>query len=193
MILRVPRKGLGVAAAAVFLLCGLCQLATAAGSWLAVRQTNGHDWLYIINEIERITYDGDQLDVITVDGVDTYALDAIIRIDFIPDTTTVGVDGPGNRPVSIDPSHLFQNSPNPFSPETRIAFDLPTAGRAELRIYDVRGRLVRTLIDGKRAAGPQSVSWDGRDETGVEVASGVYFYSLNAPGVDESRRMILVR
>lgn len=192
-ILTQLRREHRVAAAAILLLCGCSQIAVAGDSWLAVRQTSGHDWLYALDEIERITYGVDELYVTTVDGTDTYALEAIVRIDFLPDTTTVGVDGPGDRPISIDPSHLFQNQPNPFSPATWIAFDLPLDGRAELRIYDVSGRLIRTLMDEKRPAGPHSVRWDGRDETGRAVASGVYFYSLTAPGVDENRRMILVK
>ena len=180
-------------AVAVVLLCGLSQIALAGDAWLVVRQTNGHDWMYTLNEIERITYGADELYVVTAGGTDTYALDAIVRVDFIPDTTTVGVDGPGNRPISLDPTHLFQNVPNPFWPDTRIAFELPLAGRAELKIFDVSGRLIRTLVDEKRPAGRHSVRWDGCDETGRAVPSGVYFYSLTAPGVDENRRMILVK
>jgi flagellar hook assembly protein FlgD len=192
-ILTQPRRKLGMTAAVVVLLCGLSQLAVAADSWLAIHQTNDHEWLYTLNEIEHMTYGTNELYVTTANGTDTYALEAIVRIEFIPDTTTVGVDGPGGRPVSIDPSHLFQNYPNPFSPETQIAFDLPSAGRAEIRIYDAKGRLIRMLIDEKRPAGLNSVSWDGRDGTGRAVATGVYFYSLTAPGVDENRRMILVK
>ena len=192
-ILTQPRKEYCVAAAAILLLCALSQIAMAAESWLVIRQTNGHKWLYTMDEIERITYGEDELYVTTADGTDTYALEAIVRIDFIPDTTTVGIDGPRDRPISIDPSHLFQNQPNPFSPETQITFDLPLAGRAELKIFDVSGRLIRTLVDEKLPAGPHSVRWDGRDETGRAVTSGVYFYSLTASGVDESRRMILVK
>lgn len=191
--LKQPKRGFALAVTAVLLLCGLSQIALAGEAWLAVRQTNGHEWMYTLSEVERITYGADELYVIKADGTDTYALDEIARIDFIPDTTTVGVDGPGDRPISLDPRHLMQNAPNPFSPETRIAFDLPAAGRAELRIYDVSGRLIRTLVDEKRPAGPHSVRWDGRDETGRALSSGVYFYSLTAPGVDENRRMILVK
>jgi len=191
MLIR-RRRAIGVSAA-VLLLCALCPTAMGAESWLAIRQANGHDWLYTMNEIERITYGEDELYVTTIERTDTYSLDAIVRIDFIPDTTTVSVGPPGNRPTPPDPLHLFQNWPNPFSPGTQIAFDLPVAGRAELLIFDVSGRLVRTLVDEKRPAGLQSVRWDGRDETGRAVASGVYFYSLTAPGVDENRRMILVK
>jgi len=192
-ILAQLRKGWRPAASAILLLCGLSQIAMAVDSWLVIRQMNGHGWYYTLTDIERISYGGNELYVITSSGTDTFARETIVRIDFIPDTTTVGVDDPRDRPVSIDPSFLFQNRPNPFLPETQIAFELPLAGRAELRIYDVSGRLVRTLVDERRPAGPHSVMWNGRDETGRKVASGVYFYSLSAPGVDENRRMILVK
>jgi len=187
------KRGFTLAAAMLILLCGLSQAALAGDAWLAIHQTNGESWRYKLVNIERITYGEDVLRVVRASDTHTYALDAIVRIDFIPDTTTVGVEGPGDRPISLDPTHLFQNTPNPFWPDTRIAFDLPAAGRAELKIFDVSGRLIRTLVDEKRPAGPHSVRWDGRDGNGRAVASGVYFYSLTAPGVDENRRMILVK
>ncbi len=192
-MLNKPRKKSWVAAFALLVLCALSQLAAAADSWIAIHQTDGHDWLYTLSEIEGITYGADELYVVTAGRTDTYPLSSIVSIEFIPSTATVGVEGPGGGPISVDPSHLFQNYPNPFSPETHIGFDLPSAGRAEIRIYDARGRLVRTLVDEKRPAGRQNVKWDGRDEAGREVASGIYFYSLTAPGVDENRRMILVK
>ena len=192
-ILKQPRRELGVAVGAVLLLCGLSQIAMAGDAWLAIHLTGGEYWRNRLVDIERITYGQDELYVIRADGTDRYALDAIVRIDFVPDTTTVGVESPDDRPISLGSRYLFQNAPNPFWPKTRIAFDLPGAGRAELKIFDVSGRLIRTLVDEKRRAGPHSVRWDGRDETGRAVPSGVYFYSLTAPGVEENRRMILVK
>ena len=62
-----------------------------------------------------------------------------------------------------------------------------------LRIYDVGGRLVRTLFDGQQAAGQKMVTWDGRDERGRSVASGVYFYRLQAPSYKKTLKMVLVR
>lgn len=168
--------------AVILLFCGLSQTAASADSWLAVRLTNGHDWRYTLNDVECILYGEDELCVITVHGSETYALEAIARLDFIPDTTTVSVEGPGARPIPAVPSHLLQNTPNPFSPDTRIAFDLPLAGRAELRIYDVSGRLIRTLVDKKLPPGPHSVRWDGRDETRRKMASGVFFVRSWLPG-----------
>ena len=90
-------------------------------------------------------------------------------------------------------SYLAQNYPNPFNPTTRIAFGLSAPGHVSLRIYDVAGRLVRALANDDRRAGRYDVSWDGRDSNGRAVASGIYFYRLNAGAFESTKKMILVR
>ena len=77
-----------------------------------------------------------------------------------------------------DKFDLFQNYPNPFNPETTIKFQLPQAGEVIVTIYDVYGREVKTLIHGQWAAGVHSVIWDGTDQRGQGVASGMYFYRI---------------
>lgn len=89
---------------------------------------------------------------------------------------------------------LSSNYPNPFNPRTTIRFRTEAdAERVSLRIYDVAGRLVRTLVDGALAAGDHQVMWQGRDDAGSEVASGVYLYRLEAGAASRSRSMVLVR
>jgi len=88
---------------------------------------------------------------------------------------------------------LAQNAPNPFNPQTTLRFGIPEAGAVCLAIYDVNGRLVRTLVDGAVAAGMHEIVWDARDDVGRAVASGVYVYSLNAGADVAVRRMVLVR
>jgi flagellar hook assembly protein FlgD len=83
------------------------------------------------------------------------------------------------------PGITFQTSnyPNPFNPSTTIKFSMPTAGHLKLSIFNVRGQLVKTLIDGIRPAGAdQTIMWDGTDERGSSAASGVYFYEARAMG-----------
>ena len=99
--------------------------------------------------------------------------------------------GPASVPVAA--AALEQNHPNPFNPKTAIRFALREAGDVTLAIFDVGGRRVRTLADGPLAAGRHEAIWDGRDETGGELASGVYFYRLRAEGVKLSRRMLLLK
>jgi hypothetical protein len=88
---------------------------------------------------------------------------------------------------------LHQNVPNPFNPTTTIAFDLPERASVKLAIFDVSGKLIRTLVDAEMAPGHKSVGWDGRDTAGREVASGVYFYRLETPEFGQSRKMLLLR
>jgi subtilisin family serine protease len=88
---------------------------------------------------------------------------------------------------------LEANRPNPFNPVTTIVFEIPRAGRATLRIYSVRGALVRTLVDEPLPAGRYSARWDGRDDRGVGLASGIYIYELDEGGRQASRKMSLLK
>jgi M6 family metalloprotease-like protein len=88
---------------------------------------------------------------------------------------------------------LRQNVPNPFNPDTRIAFSLPSRMHVVLAVHDVAGRRVITLIDGSRPAGINDVLWNGRDSRGSRVASGVYFYRLEAGGRSFTRKMLLLK
>lgn len=95
--------------------------------------------------------------------------------------------------TSTDGVELAPNAPNPFNPMTQINFRLPKADHVSLRVYDVRGRLIRTLADGAFDAGRHSVTWDGRDEGGTPAASGVYFYELRAGDQVARNRMTLTK
>jgi hypothetical protein len=89
---------------------------------------------------------------------------------------------------------LTQNYPNPFNPSTVIGYDVPAGGGAvAIRIYDVGGRLVRTLVNGVETPGRKTVEWHGRDDRGNTVATGVYFYQMTAPGFERTRKMVLVK
>ena len=90
-------------------------------------------------------------------------------------------------------TRLEQNSPNPFNPTTAIRFTLASKETVTLAVYDLNGRLVRTLVSGTRDLGSHSVTWDGRDNAGTSVASGVYFYRLDAGKVSDTRKMVLLK
>lgn len=85
---------------------------------------------------------------------------------------------------------LHANTPNPFGGATRISFNVPNRSDAKLRVFDVQGRLVRTLVDGAVEAGRHEVSWNGTNEKRESVAPGVYFYRLEAAGQEATRKMI---
>lgn len=89
---------------------------------------------------------------------------------------------------------LYQNAPNPFNPTTTIRYDVPVGGgQVRLEIFDVNGRLVRALVDRRDAPGEKSITWDGIDERGVPVASGVYFYRLVTGSFSETRKMVMMK
>ncbi|NLN85887.1 MAG: T9SS type A sorting domain-containing protein [Candidatus Cloacimonetes bacterium] len=88
---------------------------------------------------------------------------------------------------------LKGNYPNPFNPSTTIAFELATGGATKLRVYNVRGQLIKTLANGELNPGSHRAVWDGRDEGGREVSSGVYFYRLEAPGYLSTRKMLMLK
>ncbi|HEU4930368.1 MAG TPA: kelch repeat-containing protein [Candidatus Krumholzibacteria bacterium] len=98
-----------------------------------------------------------------------------------------------NTPPAANLLTLHANYPNPFNPSTTIRFELGAASRATLRVYDVRGTIVRTLFDETREAGPGVAMWDGRDDSGRAVGSGVYLFRLTAGGESRSSKMVLLK
>ena len=89
--------------------------------------------------------------------------------------------------------YLRQNRPNPFRSRTSIQLELPSAAHVTLQIYDAGGRLVRHLPNKQLARDSHTIDWDGRDDRGGVVASGVYFYQLGVDDRTETRRLIMVR
>ena len=89
---------------------------------------------------------------------------------------------------------LHQNIPNPFNPVTTINYEVAAGGAdVTLAVYDVAGRLVRMLLDEHQAAGSHDVVWDGRDDAGTAVSSGVYFYRMSSGAFTDSKRMVLLK
>jgi hypothetical protein len=88
---------------------------------------------------------------------------------------------------------LMPNAPNPFNPQTVIAFELAEAGPVQLAVYDLGGRLIRELTDGHQSAGIHRVVWDGRDRAGEPVASGTYVYRLVSADGTISRKMTVLK
>ncbi len=101
----------------------------------------------------------------------------------------------GGTPTDVPAAPVLsaRNYPNPFNPSTTIAYNLPRTGDATLRIYDLRGRLVKTLLRGRQPAGPGSVVWDGTDERGAAVASGIYVRELVAGDDVRLGKMALIK
>jgi hypothetical protein len=99
--------------------------------------------------------------------------------------------GPDIPPVPED-TRLYANYPNPFNPRTTISFDLAESAVVELRIFNLRGQLIRTIFHDMLDAGNYRFVWDGRDSQNRKVSSGLYFYQLRCPGINLRRKMMLI-
>jgi hypothetical protein len=89
--------------------------------------------------------------------------------------------------------HLSQNYPNPFNPETKISFTIPKAGDVTIKVYDVQGREVTTLVNAAMNAGTHEVVWNGTNSSGLRVASGMYVYTLKSADRVLSKKMVLMK
>ncbi len=98
------------------------------------------------------------------------------------------------RPIARQLTNaLSQNYPNPFNPKTTIVFSLREQGQVSLNIYDVKGRLVRTLVDRKLDANLHRVEWDGLGNNGSPISSGIYFYRIKAGDFTQTKKMLLLK
>lgn len=124
---------------------------------------------------------------------DTFALvaDAVIIRELSTPKIPVGVAEEEELPREFA---LSQNYPNPFNPVTNINFSLPEAVTVELKVYDLLGREVRTLINGESLnPGYHTIRWDGRNDYGTSVSSGVYFYRIVAGGFVKAKKMMMLK
>jgi C1A family cysteine protease len=171
---------------------------------------DGPAWLTIVDSTA--DYGLIPLDVVEFGGGDTYTLE-MSAYPGGPFTVTLGVeyedvcgtpyqvDVPielersmtGIETPPIDRVRLLQNYPNPFNPNTTIRYELPEGCHVRLAVYDVAGRLVRILVDDQRAGGVHDTVWNGMDSGGLPVASGIYFYRLDAARAVITKKMALLR
>jgi hypothetical protein len=102
----------------------------------------------------------------------------------------IAVNGEEKIPKSFA---ISQNYPNPFNPQTVIKYDLPKPSHVRLLIYNILGQKVRTVVDEDQGAGRKSVNWDGKDDQGKDVASGIYFYQIKAGEFSMVKKMVLLK
>jgi FlgD Ig-like domain len=107
----------------------------------------------------------------------------------------VALNGGATTPESALPTKfaLKQNAPNPFNPTTMVSYDLPKPANVRLEIFNVLGQRVKTLVDGYQEAGSKSVMWDGTDRSGSSVASGIYFYRIQAGENTATMKMMMLK
>jgi len=88
---------------------------------------------------------------------------------------------------------LGQNFPNPFNPETKIIYRIPEAGKVTIKIFNILGQDVKTLVNKELEAGTYEVVWNGRNDAGMNVSSGIYFYRIKTKNFSATKKMMLVR
>jgi len=125
---------------------------------------------------------------------DGYVTEEGWYVDDISFTSTGGtgtsVEGPDGLPTKFA---LLQNVPNPFNPVTVVSYAVPERAHVLIEVYNVAGRLVRTLVDGEQEAGVLSTVWDGTDDRGQRTASGVYFCRMRSESFDDAVKMVLLK
>ena len=99
----------------------------------------------------------------------------------------------GEEPIPVLVNALHPNFPNPFNPSTTVSYSLAKSGNATLRIYNTKGQLVKTLVSGGQKAGQNKIVWDGLNDSGKPVSSGLYFYKLDAPNYTSTRKMLMLK
>ncbi|UCG51069.1 MAG: T9SS type A sorting domain-containing protein [Candidatus Latescibacterota bacterium] len=114
-------------------------------------------------------------------------------VAMVSDFTNIEIDPSGIGDIPRMETALYQNAPNPFNPSTTIRYSLSERQRVTIQVYDVAGRLVRTLVDDERPAGVQKVQWHGVNDHGERVASGVYFFVMRANGFKDVKKAVFLK
>ena len=105
-----------------------------------------------------------------------------------PEQLNIGDEETESRVLTLN-----QNYPNPFSKQTTIRFNLPHAGETSLRVYNTSGQVIRTVRDGVLSSGLHTYTWDGLNDAGENVTSGVYFFRLKTGDKTETKKMVLIQ
>jgi len=123
--------------------------------------------------------------------VKKYLLSQIDSITFFVATTSI--KGKGSDQILPAKFSVTQNYPNPFNPSTKIQFLLPNTGKVRLTVYDINGRIIKEIFSGDKQAGQYTFEWNGKNSNGVQVSSGVYFYSVKYNNSLLTKKMIYLK
>ncbi len=157
-------------------------------------------WQVMADEAGSFSSNIQAMQYIESEGRLAWALDTATEPAYMQEPTVFDLNELFDTGSGIEESArlalLHQNRPNPFNPRTDIAYTIPAgaaSSRVTVKVYDVAGRLVKRLVDADRTPGTHTVTWDGREEDGGDVASGVYFCRITWNGESETRPMVVLR
>ena len=161
------------------------------------KDTSGYDVRLSSTNIELVFPDGSVLSApLDFDGksIDKISASGGMAKDLLDQAyTQMGVTKSAYLPKAFA---LAQNYPNPFNPSTTISYSIPDGSSqvgVKLSVFNIRGQLVRTLVDQNQAPGTYNVNWDGSDDHGRQISSGVYFYRIQAGDFVSTRKMVVLK
>jgi hypothetical protein len=161
-----------------------------------VREDSSYGFLFAGNLSEVTSLDSIAIDLkIAAEDPSGNAIAWTQEPAFIVGNLATAVDDQDRSSVSAPPLTfaLYPNHPNPFNPATVIRYDLAVRTHVTLKVFNVFGQEVRTLVDETQPAGSRAASWDGRDSSGKPAGSGVYFFRIETPQFQSSRKMIVLK
>jgi hypothetical protein len=121
--------------------------------------------------------------------LNTDATSSTVVINLMGEANVVSNDDNVQQAITA----LKGNFPNPFNPSTEIAYSLKEAGKVKIEIYNLKGQLVKTLINDTMPQGEHRITWNGKDQRGNGVSSGIYFYKMKVGGYTGTRKMMLMK
>ncbi len=161
------------------------------------QQTFVNDFLISSDTTTRIDYDWITKSSFSVayigsqDGETDPNFSTAQEVEMLKSFVTSVNDNFISKPLGFE---LFHNYPNPFNPETVIKFQMSQTEKVRIDVYDINGKWITTLVDGQKSAGSYSTLWNGKTNSGLDVASGIYYYTLTIAGNNvQSRKMTLIR
>ncbi len=152
------------------------------GTILSVDTTTSNEWTQLTIVDTLVLDEGDSVAIVLDAGgtsgpqqLDSYSYFDLVEANKLGEIVTSVNDFTDFHPKNF---RLFQNFPNPFNPTTKISYDLPKDTKVNLKIYNLSGQEVRTLVNEVQSAGHKSAVWNGKDDSGIIVSSGLYIYRL---------------
>jgi len=118
---------------------------------------------------------------------------AVGDLNWFPDQKAIYTDVEQTSSEAPNEFRLYHAYPNPFNPEVTIKFQIARASDVKLTVFNILGQQVRVLANKKLTAGSHTVTWDGKDSSGNRMSSGIYFYTLQAGSLSQTRKMVLAK